>query len=103
MDLLLYDNNVAVSRGDKDLSKQYSRAAQYRINEKDKTVEEVWSFGEQFGEAYFTNVVGSTRWLEDSSHRLINFGYMDGDTRSGIFEVNEDGDIAMEAYVTEFP
>ena len=38
MDLLLYDNNVAVSRGDKDLSKKYSRAAQYRINEKDKTV-----------------------------------------------------------------
>lgn len=50
IDLLLYDNNVAVSRGDKDLSKKYSRAAQYRINEKDKTVEEVWSFGEQFGD-----------------------------------------------------
>ena len=28
-DLLLYDNNVAVSRGDKDVSKKYSRAAQY--------------------------------------------------------------------------
>lgn len=103
MDLLLYDNNVAVSRGDKELSKKYSRAAQYRINEKDKTVEEVWSFGEQFGKAYFTNVVGSTRWLDDSSHRLINFGFMDGDTRSGIFEVNEAGDVAMEAYVTGFP
>ncbi|MEK4762688.1 aryl-sulfate sulfotransferase [Viridibacillus sp. FSL E2-0187] len=103
IDILLYDNNVVVNRGDKALSKKYSRAAQYRINEKDKTVEEVWSFGEQFGEAYFTNIVGSTRWLEDSSHRLINFGFLDGDTRSSIFEVSETGDVAMEANITGFP
>ncbi len=103
MDLLLYDNNVVVTRGDEKLSKTFSRGVQYRINEKDKTVKEVWSFGQQFGPAYFTNVVGSTRWLDDSKHRLVDFGYMDQDTRSGIFEVDGEGNVSMEAYVTKFP
>lgn len=103
IDILVYDNNVVISRGDKNQSEKFSRAVQYRINEKQKTVKEIWSFGEQFGEAYFTRIVGSVRYLPETGNPLINFGYMDQDTRSGIFEVGEDGGVVMEAYVTDFP
>ncbi|WP_245835689.1 aryl-sulfate sulfotransferase [Virgibacillus ndiopensis] len=103
IDILLYDNNTVVTRGDEDQSKDFSRAVQYRINEMEKTVEEVWSFGEEFGKAYFTNIIGSARYMSKTGNRLIDFGHMNEGLKSSIFEVDEAGNTLMEAYVTDFP
>src|SRR5699024_9220453 len=53
LDLLLYDNNTVVTRGDDALSKD-SAATHYRINEKTHEADIIWTYGEQLGEDYFT-------------------------------------------------
>lgn len=103
IDLLVYDNNVVVTRGNESLSKEYSRGVQYRINEKKRTSKEIWSFGEELGADHFTNIVGSTRFLPQTGNRLVNFGYLDEDTHSAIFEVSENGEVVFEANITDFP
>ncbi|WP_239256389.1 aryl-sulfate sulfotransferase [Listeria ilorinensis] len=103
IDILLYDNNIVVSRGDKDESGKYSEAVQYRINEKDKTVEEVFSFGKDLGEDYWTEIVGSARYMETTGNYLVNFGHRKDGKESSIFEVDKDGNIVFEMNLTNFP
>lgn len=40
-DILFYDNNISVTRGDEETSEKYSEARQVRINEEDMTIEEI--------------------------------------------------------------
>lgn len=91
IDVLLFDNNTVVTRGNKDLSKKYSRAVQYRINEKKKTVKEIWSYGEKRGKSFFSNIVGDADYLQDTGNRLINSGYIKGEhsMSSRIVEVTD--------------
>lgn len=103
IDILFYDNNTVISHGDEETSKDYSQGVQLRINEKDGTVEQIWSFGKEYGEDYFTNIIGSTRYIEKNDHRLVNFGYMDEGTKSGIIEVDSEGNIVFEAYLEDYP
>ncbi|WP_106495892.1 aryl-sulfate sulfotransferase [Lentibacillus sp. Marseille-P4043] len=76
-DILLFDNNIVITRGNDDLSEDYSRAVQYRINEKDKTVEEVWSYGEDRGKELFSSIVGDADYLPETGNRLITSGYIE--------------------------
>lgn len=109
LDVLLFDNNEVISRGDKDVSGDYSRAVQYRINEKEKTVDEVWSYGEERGKSFFSTIVGNTQYLNDTGNRLITSGYIepedDPDSRvSKIVEVDDqdDAEVIYEITVSGF-
>ncbi|MBC1506696.1 aryl-sulfate sulfotransferase [Listeria sp. FSL L7-1509] len=103
VDILLYDNNVVVTRGDKEASGQYSEAVQYRINEKTKKVEIVFSYGESLGEAYWTEIVGGSRYMETTGNYLINFGHRKDGKESSIIEVNQKGTVVFEMNLTNFP
>jgi len=74
-DILLFDNNIVISRGDEDESEDYSRAVQYRINEKERTVEGVWAYGEERGTSFFSSIVENTQYLEETGNRLVTSGY----------------------------
>lgn len=102
-DILYYDNNISVTRGDEADSEKYSEARQVRINEEDRTIEEVWTFGEDLGEAYFTKIIGSARYLTDNGNRLVNFGYREEGKTSSIIEVTEDGETVLDVDLTDFP
>ena len=102
-DILYYDNNISVTRGDEADSEKYSEARQVRINEEDRTIEEVWNFGEDLGEAYFTKIIGSARYLTDNGNRLVNFGYREEGKTSSIMEVTEDGETVLDVDLTDFP
>lgn len=109
LDVLLFDNNEVITRGDKDVSGDYSRAVQYRINEKEKTVDEVWSYGEERGKSFFSTIVGNTQYLYDTGNRLITSGYIepedDPDSRiSKIVEVDDqdDAEVIYEITVSGF-
>lgn len=102
-DILYYDNNISVTRGDEADSEKYSEARQVRINEEDRTIEEVWTFGEDLGEAYFTKIIGSARYLADNGNRLVNFGYREEGKTSSIMEVTEDGETVLDVDLTDFP
>ncbi|GGE33562.1 aryl-sulfate sulfotransferase [Pullulanibacillus camelliae] len=75
LDVLMFDNNNVISRGNKKLSQAFSRGVQYRINEKDKTVKEVWSYGEERGQSFYSTIVGDNDYLPQTGNRLITSGY----------------------------
>lgn len=102
-DILYYDNNISVTRGDEADSEKYSEARQVRINEKELTIEEIWTFGEDLGKEYYTKIIGSARYLTDTGNRLVNFGYRDEGKTSSIMEVTEDGETVFDVDLNEFP
>ncbi|MGM0114109.1 aryl-sulfate sulfotransferase [Enterococcus sp. DIV0187] len=102
-DILYYDNNISVTRGDEETSEQYSEARQVRINEAKMTIEEVWTFGEDLGEDYYTKIIGSARYLSNTGNRLVNFGYRDEGQTSSIMEVTEEGETVLNVDLTDFP
>lgn len=102
-DILYYDNNISVTRGDEETSEKYSEARQVRINDAEMTIEEVWTFGEDLGEDYYTKIIGSARYLRNTGNRLVNFGYRDEGQTSSIMEVTEEGETVMNVDLTDFP
>lgn len=103
VDILLYDNNEVITRGDEDESGKYSEAVQYRINEKTKKVEMVFSFGKDLGEDYWTEIVGGARYMETTGNYLVNFGHRKDGKESSIIEVNQAGEVVFEMNLTSFP
>lgn len=102
-DILYYDNNISVTRGDEETSEKYSEARQVRINDAEMTIEEVWTFGEELGEDYYTKIIGSARYLSNTGNRLVNFGYRDEGQTSSIMEVTEEGETVLNVDLTDFP
>ena len=51
----------------------YSRAVEYKINEEDMTVEQVWQYGKERGNELYCAYLGAVRILENNN-RLICFG-----------------------------
>lgn len=102
-DILYYDNNISVTRGDEVTSEQYSEARQVRINEAEMTIEEVWTFGEELGKDYYTKIIGSARYLNNTGNRLVNFGFRDEGKTSSIMEVTEDGETVINIDLSDFP
>ena len=101
-DILYYDNNISVTRGDEETSEKYSEARQVRINDAEMTIEEVWTFGEELGEDYYTKNIGSARYLSNTGNRLVNFGYRDEGQTSSIMEVTEEGETVLNVDLTDF-
>jgi len=105
MDIMLFDNNRYIMRGHEELGEQYSRAVQYRINEADMTIEEIWSFGEERGEYSYTDIVSDADYLEETNNVLIDFGrtYNENDDAvSQIVEVDKDtNEVLFEYHVTQ--
>lgn len=92
-DILLFDNNIAVTRGDEELSETFSRGVQYRINTETLTVEEVWSYGEERGEEFYSRIVGDADFLPATGNRLLTSGYIhinEEDMESRIVEVTDE-------------
>src|SRR5699024_8435221 len=103
VDVLLFDNNHVVTRGDRGISNQFSRAVQYRVNEKEKIISEVWSYGEERGEAFYSEIIGNAQYLPETGNRLITSGYIEPEEDSDeivskVVETNDkdDADIIFE-------
>ena len=76
IDMMLFDNNRVYTRGDLELSEQYSRGVQFRINEAEGTVEEIWSYGEERGTDFYSRIVGDADYLEESDTVLLASGHV---------------------------
>lgn len=88
LDVLLYNNNIAVTNGDKTASGKYSAAVEYEINTSKKTIKQTWSFGEELGKANFTSVIGNAQRLSNGN-TLVDFGYKYNGSLSNIIEVDK--------------
>ncbi len=105
IDIMLFDNNRYIMRGHEEVAEDYSRAVQYRINEADRTIEEIWSYGEERGEYSFADIVSDADYLEESNNVLVNFGrtYIDhSEPVSQIVEVDkETNEVLFEHHVLQ--
>lgn len=87
-DVLLFDNNRAVTRGDESVSQNFSQGIQYRINEAAGTVETVWDYGKERGKDFFSNVVSDADYMYGTKNRLLTSGYqkVEGGYRATVVE-----------------
>ena len=75
--LLLYDNgnNRAISPlPGLSAEQSYSRAVEYKINEENMTVEQVWSYGGEDSEQFYSPFLGDADELKETSNVLITDG-----------------------------
>ena len=55
---------------------QYSRAVEYRIDEKNKTVEQLWQYGKERGVDFFSTIVSDVDYLAETNSVLVTSGYL---------------------------
>jgi len=97
LDIILFDNNRVFTRGSEEESGEYSQAIQYRINQENNTVEEIWSYGKERGNDLYSNLVSNAIFLPETENVLINFG------RTLNEEVEERYSVITEVTKTEDP
>lgn len=88
--ILLYDNNVDVTNGNKKTSGKYSQAVQYHIDTKKMTIDQTWAYGKSLGKTNFTNIIGYAE-RESNGNTLVDFGYKNNGTESNVIEVDSSG------------
>lgn len=112
IDILLFDNGLHRFDLDAELQRQirnneiappqlYSRMAQYRINEKEKTVEQIWEFGKEFGNMLYSPARGNANLLPNGN-RLALFDVQpdpqtDKNNAATFFEVTDQSQIVWSA------
>jgi len=71
--LLLFDNGFG-----RNLERRptYSRAVEYRIDEENKTIQQVWQYGKERGLDMFSAITSSVQVLPQTGNRLITSGYI---------------------------
>ncbi|MCI1466136.1 MAG: aryl-sulfate sulfotransferase [Lactobacillus sp.] len=89
--VLLYDNNIAVTNGNKKTSGKYSQAVEYEIDTVKHTIKQVWSYGKSLGKQNFTLIIGNAQRLSNGN-TLIDFGYRQNGKSSNIIEVTSQGE-----------
>lgn len=87
--IILYDNNIDVTNGNKKTSGKYSQAVQYHINTKKMTIDQTWAYGKSLGKGNFTNIIGYAE-RESNGNTLIDFGFKNNGKESNIIEVDKD-------------
>jgi arylsulfate sulfotransferase len=86
-DILLFDNGF--NRNFKGNKSGFSRAVEYRVDEKARTVRQIWQYGAERGDDFFSNIISDADMLDKTKNRLIT---------SGAVRVSPDD---PHAYVTE--
>lgn len=90
-DFILYDNNIAVTNGNKKTSGKYSQAVQYHVDAKNMTIKQTWAYGKSLGKANFTQVIGYAE-KQPNGNVLIDFGFKNNGKESNVIEVNKNGE-----------
>ena len=87
-----YGRNFVLSRFD-DQS-LYSRAVEYEVNEKQRTVRQVWQFGKEGGHKYYAPARSSVQYLPQTGNRLFCPGMSnalsDGSSGGRVVEIDPD-------------
>ena len=114
IDILLFDNGSIISEqdrintgteidGDDTSAELYSRMVHYRINQRTRTVEQVFQWGKELGDIYYCTQRGSA-YLLDNGNFLGTFDRVvsdhGGDFNTNFVEVDSSGNIVWEAYAT---
>lgn len=83
----------------------YSRGVEFKVDEENMTVEQIWQFGKERGEDFFSPIISDVDYLPNTQNRLIMPGIVRGAGVVGapyakIVEVSyPSGDVVFEATV----
>ncbi|MCL3850445.1 aryl-sulfate sulfotransferase [Parabacteroides sp. GYB001] len=87
-----YGRNFILSRFDDE--SLYSRAVEYEVNEKQRTVRQVWQFGKEGGHKYYAPARSSVQYLPQTGNRLFCPGMSnalsDGSSGGRVVEIDPD-------------
>jgi len=85
--LLMFDNGTNRARPfDRrmPIAESFSRAAEYRIDEGNRQVDEVWSYGGPGDEKFYGWRVGDADWMPATGNVLITYGGMSKDAEGNV-------------------
>ena len=116
IDILLFDNGNgrfyldrelqrAIRNNEVAIPENFSRMVHYRINERTMTIEQIWQFGEELGEAFFAEFMSSAQPLENGNRlgafdRRIFIDEVGVGFSTSFVEVDSSGNIVWETYAT---
>jgi len=86
--LLVFDNGFNRNFSGND---EYSRAVEYKVNEQNKTIEQVWSYGESRGVETLSTIISDVDYLPNTGNVLFCPGIRFGENYSKIIEVSRPG------------
>ncbi|MDH5475796.1 MAG: aryl-sulfate sulfotransferase [Cyclobacteriaceae bacterium] len=71
--IIVFDNGTFRNYNNEN---NYSRAVEYKVNEENKTFEQVWQFGKERGMNFFSSIVSDVDYLPNSGNILITAGFL---------------------------
>ena len=71
--LIVFDNGSHRNYNDKS---NYSRAVEYKIDDQNKTVKQIWQYGKQRGENIFSTIVSDVDYLPMTKNILVSSGHI---------------------------
>ncbi|MGK7368900.1 MAG: aryl-sulfate sulfotransferase [Candidatus Halalkalibacterium sp. M3_1C_030] len=97
--VMLFDNGDNRNYG---TSPGYSRAVEYDIDETNMTIQQVWSYGKNRGNATFSRIVSDVDYFEDANHVFFIPGAVNSGSKYGkTIEIDYDTqDVIFEATIT---
>lgn len=118
LDIVLFDNGVhrAITKEEAiEAEEAYSRIVHYRINEKEKTVEQIWDFGKEMGNEFYASIHSGAQYLEESGNYIGAFDamsqtwptagwetYFNEPQTSKVVEVTNEGEIVFQAEFKDY-
>lgn len=76
--IIIFDNGTFRNYNNEN---NYSRAVEYKVNEENKTFEQVWQYGKERGTNLFSSIVSDVDYLPNSGNVLITSGFLNRSTR----------------------
>ena len=71
--IIVFDNGTYRNFNDQN---RYSRAVEYKIDEENKTVKQVWQYGKERGEDLYSSIVSDVDYFMGTKNVLITSGYL---------------------------
>jgi arylsulfate sulfotransferase len=98
--LFLFDNGL--NRNFSDVQPNYSRGVEYKIDAKKMTIQQIWQYGKDRGDGFYSRIVSDVDWLPNTGNRLINPGIVwEGEPYALITEVTyPEKELVFEAKLT---
>jgi arylsulfate sulfotransferase len=110
IDIMLFDNGNQRFESNKELQRAirnnevvepdlYSRIVQFRINEKEKTVEQLWEYGKEIGKPLYSIELGDADLLSNGNKLGVFTTGLNNSYSANFLEISQDSQIVWEAMV----
>ncbi|MFW6276741.1 MAG: aryl-sulfate sulfotransferase [Bacteroidota bacterium] len=85
--IIIFDNGTNRNFGMFDQNTNYSRMVEYKIDEENMTIHQVWSYGRERGNELFSPIVSAVSYLPETQNYLFVPGVLNNFNEAGIIEI----------------